>query len=156
MSKYAFRLILMLVALMLLLAACGPAEPGATTPGTTNGAAPMETQAVPGTVPDTLAQCAGVDTQELATAGQQLYETSCASCHGAQGEGVGDFPAIAGNTAVTGDDVVQLVQNYFAVEAHPRDVTAQDLASLFTYVRGAFGNSAEVVCPEVIQLPVTQ
>jgi cytochrome c len=31
-----------------------------------------------------------------ARAGRSLYETHCASCHGAQGEGVGAYPALAG------------------------------------------------------------
>jgi mono/diheme cytochrome c family protein len=99
------------------------------------------------------ANCAGVDTTALVSSGQAAYSERCASCHGAQGEGQGDFPAIAGNTAVTGDDVAGLVNSYFAVDAHPKDVTPEQLAGLFSYARSNFGNTAAVVCPSDITVP---
>jgi cytochrome c oxidase subunit 2 len=97
--------------------------------------------------------CANVAAQDLVSAGQSVYGERCASCHGEQGEGVGDFPSLANNPTVTGGDVAGLIQAYFAVDAHP-DLSAEELAGLFTYVRGSFGNTAAAVCPENITIPV--
>jgi hypothetical protein len=66
---------------------------------------------------------------------------------------MGDFPALAGNPVAIGSDVTALVTRYFAVEGHPKEVTPDDLASLFSYVRGSFGNTGTVVCPADITIP---
>lgn len=99
------------------------------------------------------AACAGVDTQQLITTGQQVYTDQCAGCHGEQGAGQGNFPALAGNATVTGADVATIVQKYLSVEGHPKDVTADNLAAALSYVRSSFGNTAAAVCPADIQIP---
>lgn len=167
MKKSPFRIILALLILMVALAACAggtgetPAADG-TTGGATGAETPatgMETPAdgaaVTQEVPETGADanCVGVDTQALMTSGQTFYTEQCAGCHGEQGEGQGDFPGLAGAASVTGDDIAGLVQAYFAVDAHPKDVTPDDLAAVLTYSRGSFGNMANPVCPTDIQVP---
>ena len=156
-----FRVIgLSIVAVLLLaLAACTPA---ASTPDTgaqatqPEGAGPTVLPGGVGGDGANSGMCVSVDTNQLMNTGQSLYNDQCASCHGEQGEGVGNFPALTGNTVVTGQDIVGLVQGYFAVDAHPKTVTAEDLSALLTYSRGAFGNTGTVICPEDIQIPVTQ
>lgn len=161
MKKRPFRLILALSILMLVLAACaggGAADQGAETPAAGDTTA---TEAVPetgtGTEPaGSAADCAGVDTQQLMTTGQTVYADSCAGCHGEQGEGQGDFPALAGAVDITGADGATLVQEYLAVEAHPQDLTPDNLAAVLTYVRGSFGNTAAAVCPADVSIPAAQ
>jgi mono/diheme cytochrome c family protein len=90
------------------------------------------------------------------TAGQTYYGENCASCHGQEGEGVGDFPGLAANSDLTGADVAALVQGYFEVGAHPKDITPEQLAGVLTFARGSFGNTAQAICPADIQVPAAQ
>src|SRR5216683_2686035 len=46
----------------------------------------------------TAQQAAGVYTAEQAQSGRALYGRNCAACHGADFEGSGDAPALAGGT----------------------------------------------------------
>jgi mono/diheme cytochrome c family protein len=166
-----FRLIAALALLALLLAACSSATgtlPAGTAqvPGTgSTAAATSATGSTSGTAAvtpgtgttgstpgSTAATCEGVDTQALMTAGQTVYSQNCASCHGAQGEGVGDTPALAANMNLTANDVPGVVTKYLAVDAHPKSLTVEDIAGALTFVRGSFGNTASAICP--VQIPV--
>lgn len=161
MAKKHFWLISALVVLALLAACSG-------TPGTTGTGVPGETAQVPetggtGAAPGagtttgggtTGSTCVGVDTQALMTAGQAVYTESCAGCHGAQGEGQGDNPALAANQDMTVADAAALVQAYFAVDAHPKTLSVDDLAGALTYVRSSFGNTATAICPDQITIPM--
>jgi mono/diheme cytochrome c family protein len=148
MSKKEFRLIAALALMVLVLAACGG----------TAGTGDTSTQAVPQTGATLAAgagvTCAGVDTQQLMATGATVYSQECASCHGAQGEGVGDFPPLAMSADMTANDVVAIVQSYFSVEAHPRTLPVDELAGALTFARGSFGNMAGAICPEQITVPV--
>lgn len=153
MHKHTFRTIAAALLLVIVLAACGGAPTGA-----------AGTQAVPqtgstlaataGAVVNQAAACLNVDTQQLMAGGQALYTESCAGCHGGEGQGMGSFPGLANNPNVTADDVTSLVAEYFAVDAHPKTLSADDLAAVVTYMRGAFGNTASAVCPENIVIPM--
>lgn len=99
--------------------------------------------------------------------GAKLYETHCASCHGAQGEGVnGAYPALAHNRAVTQPNTRNLMQmvlygGYAPTTAgNPRPfgmppfvLTLKDkeTAALLSYIRRNWGNRAE----QVSELDVT-
>jgi mono/diheme cytochrome c family protein len=152
-----FGKIAALMLLTFLLAACGGGATQAPDTGAGTGAATAApTTAAGGTAGGGAGSdevCVGVDTVQLASAGQALYEQRCASCHGAQGEGMGDFPALAGDANLTTTNAADLVAAYFAVDAHPKDISADDFAGMFTYVRGAFGNNAPVVCPSDVTIP---
>jgi len=146
------------IAMMVLLLFVASCSAGTVTVPTGVVDMPSETMEVPA-VQATLemaAECVGIDTQAMIAAGQILYVENCASCHGEQGEGVGNFPPLAANQVVTAVDVQQLVQGYFEVSAHPKELAPQDIAALFTYTRVSFGNTAEVVCPVDITIPATQ
>lgn len=95
--------------------------------------------------------------------GQKLYEKNCASCHGMQGEGVGEaYPPLAGNRAVTmpaAENLLQIVLNggfNAATKGYPRpfgmppfalQLTDDEIASVLTYIRTAWGNDAAPVSP---------
>lgn len=95
--------------------------------------------------------------------GQKLYEKNCASCHGSHGEGVGEaYPPLAGNRAVTmpaAENLLQIVLNggfNAATQGYPRpfgmppfalQLTDDEIASVLTYIRTAWGNDAGPVSP---------
>lgn len=100
-----------LVAVIVLLAACGQGvgdggtatappstEPPATEPAATTG--PTTPPDTPTMVPPTpTAPAAGTAAQALATAGQEVFAEYCVACHGEQGEGV-TAPALIGGQAL--------------------------------------------------------
>ncbi len=93
--------------------------------------------------------------------GALLYDQHCAQCHGAQGQGVaGAYPALAGNRAVTMANTANLVQTVLnggfapATAGNPRpfgmppyvlELNDQDIASVLSHVRSAWGNQAAAV-----------
>ena len=85
------------------------------------------------------------NTETLAANGEEVYNTSCASCHQANGQGVpGTFPAIKGSPIVTGEkskhiDVV-LNGSGEMMPAFGDILEAEELAAVITYQRNAFGN----------------
>ncbi|MDB5864468.1 MAG: alcohol dehydrogenase [Betaproteobacteria bacterium] len=99
--------------------------------------------------------------EEVRAKGSKIYEQSCASCHGDDGEGApGAYPALAGNRAVTMGIAANLVRvvlsgGYLpATAANPRPygmppfahvLSDTDIAAVVTFIRGAWGNTAEPV-----------
>ena len=97
--------------------------------------------------------------------GEQLFAKHCASCHGAQGEGVKlaglvALPALAGNRAVTMQTSANLVRILLAggyapsTAGNPRPfgmppfvhvLNDEDIAAVTTYIRAAWGNRADAV-----------
>jgi mono/diheme cytochrome c family protein len=97
--------------------------------------------------------------------GEQLFAKHCASCHGAQGEGVKlagavALPALAGNRAVTMQTSANLVRILLAggyapsTAGNPRPfgmppfvhvLNDEDIAAVTTYIRAAWGNQADAV-----------
>lgn len=92
--------------------------------------------------------------EALMQKGQEIYNSTCASCHQAKGEGVpGVFPAIAGSTIAKGP-----VEDHLKIVIHGKEGTAmmpfgpqlndRDIAAVVTYERNAFGNNVgDVVQP---------
>jgi mono/diheme cytochrome c family protein len=93
--------------------------------------------------------------------GEKLYETHCADCHGAQGQGVpGAYVPLAGNAGVLQDPPANPVQvvlgGAFAASTagHPRpfgmppfatELSDEEIAAVLSYVRDAWGNRAGAV-----------
>ncbi len=97
--------------------------------------------------------------------GEQLFAKHCASCHGAQGQGVKlegavALPALAGNRAVTMHTSANLVRILLAggyapsTAGNPRPfgmppfvhvLSDEDIAAVTTYIRGAWGNRGDAV-----------
>lgn len=153
------KILVLCTALMLVLAACGGAPAATTEPGV---GVTGPTEAAGDTSPTTAAggdtgaagpagTCATVpDPQVFVTAGQGVYEANCAGCHGAQGEGSGNFPALTniGESATT--DPIGLVTEYFSVDAHPKTLTADDVAAVLSFSSASFSNSTAVICPDQV------
>ncbi len=97
----------------------------------------------------------------LSARGAELYTDHCATCHGADGQGVpGAYPPLAGNRAVTMPVVNNLVHAVLeggfppATAGNPRPfgmppyasaMKDDDLAELLSYIRNAWGNRAPIV-----------
>lgn len=96
--------------------------------------------------------------------GKSLYST-CASCHGVDGKGQpGQAPPIAGSKRINGPEGVLIriilhgVRGEYEVNGQtftgempiPQITEDEELASVLTYVRRAFGNRADPIAPETI------
>ena len=84
----------------------------------------------------------------LAADGEHMFLQSCAVCHKPTGVGVpGAFPALAGDKLVQGDpkDAINRVLNgRGGMPSFANDLSDADIATILTYVRGAWGNKAKV------------
>ena len=78
--------------------------------------------------------------------GAALFEANCAACHQPKGEGIaGAFPALAGNTFVTGDPrpvVLTLLNGRGGMPAFKDDLKDEQLAAIVSFVRASWGNKA--------------
>jgi cytochrome c oxidase subunit 2 len=85
---------------------------------------------------------------DLVAKGESVYNTNCAACHQANGQGIpGVFPAITGSPIATGDtaghlDIVVNGKTGTAMQAFGEQLNDVDLAAVITYQRNALGNSA--------------
>ena len=78
-------------------------------------------------------------------AGQSKYQNTCASCHGAQGQGQAIFPALAGKEA---DYLADLLERYRAGEEvgdntalmrpQAQSLSDDDIANLSSYIATEF------------------
>lgn len=107
------------------------------------------------------------DALTLRKAGEPVYQQHCADCHGDNGEGVaGKYPALAGNRGVSANSPNNAIRILLAggfgastmdrprpygmpPYAHQLDV--QEAASVLSYIRGAWGNSAPAVSAAAIR-----
>ncbi|HUT41602.1 MAG TPA: cytochrome c oxidase subunit II [Gammaproteobacteria bacterium] len=85
---------------------------------------------------------------ELMAKGEQVYGSTCVSCHQANGQGIpGVFPALTGGAIATGpvaghiDIVVHGSKKNPAMQAFGQQLGDADLAAVITYERNALGNS---------------
>ena len=94
---------------------------------------------------------------ELMAKGEQVYNTSCAACHQANGLGLAPaFPAIAGSAVATGDIEAHLAlvldgKPGTAMAAYRNVLNDADLAAVLTYQRNSWGNAAGLIQPAAVQ-----
>ena len=85
--------------------------------------------------------------EELMKRGEQVYNSSCAACHQANGEGIpGAFPGIKDSKIAMGDvaghiDIVVNGKPGTAMAAYKGQLSNADLAAVITFERNAFGNN---------------
>ncbi len=91
---------------------------------------------------------------ELMDRGENVYGKQCATCHQADGKGLGEaFPALAGSAVATGpiEDHIRIVlegRAGTAMQAFGEVLTPSDIAAALTYTRNAFGNdTGEAIQP---------
>jgi cytochrome c oxidase subunit 2 len=83
----------------------------------------------------------------LMALGQKVYESACAACHQASGEGLpGVFPGLKGSAIATGDPAAHLHIVLFgkagtAMQAFGKQLGVKELAAVITYERNAWGNA---------------
>jgi cytochrome c oxidase subunit II len=93
---------------------------------------------------------------DLVAKGESVYQSNCASCHMAKGEGMpGTFPAIKGSKVVTGDINAQIdlvMKGKGMMPAFGKMLNVTDFAAVITYTRNALGNKVgDSVQPSAIQ-----
>jgi mono/diheme cytochrome c family protein len=92
---------------------------------------------------------AGAGAQTAAPSGQAGFEQACAACHQIDGKGIPEaFPALAGNAFVLGspETVVRTVlDGRGGMPTFRNDLNDEQIATILTYVRSAWGNTASAV-----------
>ena len=94
--------------------------------------------------------------EELLARGKSVYQ-QCAACHGANGEGVGPFPKLAGSKIATGAvaghiNIVLKGKPGTAMPAFGPQLNDADIAAVVTYERNAFGNNkGDIVQPSQVK-----
>ena len=84
---------------------------------------------------------------DLMAKGESVYNTNCAACHQATGQGIpGVFPAITGSSIATGpiaahEHIVMHGKTGTAMQAFGEQLDDVDLAAVITYERNAFDNN---------------
>ena len=109
---------------------------------------------------------AGAAAAPAAVNGQVVFESRCAACHQANGQGLpGAFPPLAGSEYVLGEEerVVRIVLHGLqgavtvkgqtfngAMPAWADVMSDAEIAAVLTYVRSSWGNSAEAIAVEKV------
>lgn len=94
---------------------------------------------------------------ELIEKGKKIYGSTCAACHGPNGEGLGPFPKMAGSKIANGPlaDHLNIVMNGkagTAMQAFAAQLNDTDLAAVVTFERNGFGNKAgDMVQPSQVK-----
>lgn len=94
---------------------------------------------------------------ELIEKGKKVYASSCAACHGANGEGMGPFPKMTGSKIANGAlaDHLNIVMNGkpgTAMAAFAAQLSDTDIAAVVTFERNGFGNKAgDMVQPSQVK-----
>lgn len=98
----------------------------------------------------------GMTYKQLMQKGAVIYDGSCRACHGMQGQGTVDgfFPALEGSGVTQNRDPQMAIDFLMTTDIHPvaSRLFEKDVASVMTYIRNSFGNSAPPVCPEDVEL----
>jgi cytochrome c oxidase subunit II len=95
---------------------------------------------------------------ELMERGEKVYNSSCAACHQANGEGVpGAFPGLKGSAVATGPipahvDIIINGKSGTAMAAFGGQLNDVDIAAVVTYERNAWGNDkGDLVQPSEVK-----
>ena len=93
--------------------------------------------------------------EELSERGEKVYQTACAACHQASGEGLPPmFPALKGSPIAIGEagahiDIVVNGKKGTSMPAFGPQLSEVDIAAVVTYERNAWGNAkGDMVTPK--------
>ena len=86
--------------------------------------------------------------------GGDLYQRNCSGCHQANGAGLpGDFPSLIHDPLVTGAPTLGariVLEGSGPMPNFDEQLTDAQIASVLSYVRSSFGNTAPPVSPAVV------
>lgn len=91
--------------------------------------------------------------EDLIQQGEGVYLENCARCHNLDGGGFPRiYPNLAGNPLVTLHDPVPVIETVLngqgSMPGFKNSLAAEELASVISYIRNTWGNSAPVVFPK--------
>lgn len=108
-------------------------------------------------VTEEIVQVADIDEatmNELMSRGQQVFVSSCAACHGAQGEGL-IGPGFAGNSALSRNDlVIPMILDGFPEHGMPAwrgRLSDWEIAAVATFIRNSWGNDFGPILEEQVE-----
>lgn len=117
--------------------------------------------------PEVQLKVSDAKTSLLRKQGRRVYADHCADCHGADGEGEAyRYPALAANRGVTDispNNAIQAVMfggfgastkarpRPYGMPAYAHQLSDDEAASVLTYIRSAWGNSASAVHPQLLR-----
>jgi cytochrome c oxidase subunit II len=89
---------------------------------------------------------------DLLELGRRVFAQECSSCHMPEGQGMGIFPALAGNARVAADPewLARVMLNGVAgsaMAAFGGRLNDNEIAGVMSYIRGNWGNDADPVDP---------
>ena len=108
-------------------------------------------------LPDATAGAQAATPAKAPRTGAQIFSSTCAACHQAQGEGTNVYPPLAGSEWVNGPDsrVVRIILHGLigdvevqgqvyngAMPAWGPTLSDEEIAAVATYIRASFGNRA--------------
>jgi mono/diheme cytochrome c family protein len=164
--------ILLLACLAMLSAACGPVQSLTTggqdeaevslfdLPLPTAGAevtpGPVVDLVVPPTpTPTPTLPANGADTSDLIQRGEQVFAANCATCHGAEGAGDEQYPALRNNAFVNANDPAPVIETVLygrgEMPAFQDTLSNQEIAAVVSYIRDAWGNDAAAITVEQVR-----
>ena len=94
---------------------------------------------------------------DLIEKGKKIFATTCAACHGVNGEGMGPFPKMAGSKIANGPlanhlNIVMNGKAGTAMQAFATQLNDTDIAAVVTFERNGFGNrTGDVVQPSQVK-----
>lgn len=108
-------------------------------------------------MPDATARAQAVTRPKAPRTGAQIFSSTCAACHQAQGEGTNVYPPLAGSEWVNGPEsrLVRIILHGLigdvevqgqvyngAMPAWGPTLTDEEVATVATYIRSSFGNQS--------------
>ena len=90
---------------------------------------------------------------ELMAAGEKVYNTQCAACHQATGQGLPpNFPALVGSKVVNGPAAAHITHTLTGKGLMPpfKHLSDADIAAALTYERNSWGNKSGIVQPAAV------
>ncbi|WP_293177307.1 cytochrome c [Oceanithermus sp.] len=84
--------------------------------------------------------------------GETVYLTNCAACHQPNGEGLGTFPALAGNANLADANLVidRILNGAGTMPGFGGQLDDQKVAAVATYIRNSWGNDFGPVTPDEV------
>jgi mono/diheme cytochrome c family protein len=98
---------------------------------------------------------ATLSSEAMLMQGEEVYADTCSACHGENGEGTGDFPALAANPNATDADSLSIINLVVHGQNGQHDFGSElsdmEIAAVLSFIRNSWGNEAEPVTAEEVE-----